>query len=169
MAKKLKTKALTTKEQRLMRYNDIITKYKKYFKAGHSLTRKQFVQLFGISNIKHTGTYEEVHRSNLRLVSAQVEINMLMRENGLYLASSDYYQNFSVGTKERTKREVVRYSSEIDINNNCTTRLEDKLTSRVKAGTWGTYNKVPSGTIKRLSSYSETPRHTRTRVRVKQI
>lgn len=166
---KSKKRNPTKKELRLHMYNDIIVKNKKYFRAGKSLTRQQFVQLFRIPHIMHSGTYEEIHRSNLRLLNAQKEINMLMRENGLYVASSDYYQFFDIVNKERTKAEIIRYSAEVDITSNCTTRLEDKLKSRVKAGTWGTYNKVPSNTISQIATYKESKRHTRTRIRVKQI
>ena len=164
-----KKKALTKKQLRLLRYNDIIVKNKKLFKAGQYLTRDAFIRLFNIQGVVSSGTYEEMHRSNLKLVTAQTEINMLMRENGLYIASEDYYQFFNVVNKDRVKAEVVRYSAGIDINNACTGRLEAKLKTRTQANTWGVYNKVPRSEIERMGNYKETVRHTRVKKRVSQI
>jgi hypothetical protein len=156
----------TSKELRLMRFNDIITKNKKAFRAGKFLTKDAFVNLFRIDYDTGNGTYPEVHRANLKLVQYQTEINMLMRENGLYLRSEDYYEFFRIGNKDRVKTEVIRYSAEVDINRACTTRLENNLKTRVKAGTWGTYNRVPTSVIQQMSNYSETKRHIKTKYRV---
>mgnify|MGYP001062692965 CR=1 FL=1 len=163
------TKTMTEKQLRLKAYNDIIVKNKKFFRAGQNLSRSQFIAMFNIPLLATSNDYEELHRDNLRLVAAQTEINMLMRENGLYLRSSNYYQNFSIVDKERTKAEVLRYSSEVDINRACTTRLETKLTERVRAGTWGTYNRVSDQDIANMGNHTETRRHKNTRVRVKFI
>jgi hypothetical protein len=162
-------KTFTEKQLRLKKYNDIIVKNKKQFKAGQSLTRTQFIKLFQIPVKSTSKSYEEIHKDNLKLVAAQNELNLLMRENGLYLRSSDYYQNFHITDKERTKSQVLRYSSEVDINRACTTRLESNLVNRVRAGTWGTYNKLSDDTIKNLSNHSESKRHKNTRIRVKYI
>jgi hypothetical protein len=158
---------ITAKQQRLIRYNDIITTNKTLFKAGSTMTRDSFVFLFKIPDIVNTGTYEEVHRANLKLVRAQMEINRLMRENGLYLESNNYYNSFSVVKKPKTKKTIVRYSAEVDINNYCTTRLETKLQERVKAKTWGTYNKVSRGVILNMDNNYKTERHKATINRVK--
>lgn len=159
--------ALTAKQQRLVQYNDIITRNKKLFKPGCTLSRKDFVALFAIQNIQTKGAYAKVHRSNLKLVQVQMEINMLMRENGLYLKSNDYYSSFSVAEKKQAKNTIIRYSAEVDINNYCTTRLENKLKERVTAGTWGTYKKVASGIIANMSHNYKTLRHSATINRVK--
>jgi len=159
----------TEKQLRLKRYNDVIVKNKKQFKAGQSLTRAELIKLFNIQIPQNNKSYEDEHKANLRLVAAQNELNLLMRENGLYLRSSDYYQNFHVVDKEQTKNQVIRYSSEVDVNRACTTRLESSLVNRVRAGTWGTYNKVSDDTIKNMSTTSESKRHKNTRIRVKYI
>lgn len=158
---------ITTKQQRLIDYNNTITTNKTLFKAGSTITRDSFVFLFKIPDIVNTGTYEEVHRSNLKLVRTQMEVNKLMRENGLYLESNNYYNSFTVVKKPKTKKTIVRYSAEVDINDYCTTRLEAKLQERVKAKTWGTYNKVSQGVILNMDNNYKTARHKATINRVK--
>lgn len=162
-------KKFTEKQLRLKKYNDIIVKNKKQFKAGQSLTRAEFIELFNIEIQQNNKSYEDVHKDNLKLVAAQNELNLLMRENGLYLRSSNYYQNFHIVDKEQTKNQVIRYSSEVDVNRACTTRLESNLGDRVRAGTWGTYNKVSDDTIKNMSTTTKSKRHENTRIRVKYI
>jgi len=163
------TKKQPSKKQlRLMMFNDIITKNKKAFRSGKFLTKDAFIKLFRINYNTGSGTYAEIHRANLKLVQYQTEINMLMRENGLYLRSEDYYEFFRIGNKDRVKTEVIRYSAEVDINRACTTRLENNLKTRVKAGTWGTYNRVPNSVIEQMDTYSETKRHIKTKHRVTQ-
>ena len=160
---------LTKAQQRLAQYNDIIANNKNLFKVGSTMDRKQFVKLFNIQNIKHTGSYQEIHRSNLKLVAVQQDVNKLMRENGLYFKSGDYYSHFSVAKKEPTKNTIIRYSSEVDINKNCTERLYAKMDQRVKAGTWGKYNKLNSQAISHIGNYKPTARHVNTINRVKII
>jgi hypothetical protein len=125
--------------------------------------------LFNIPNIAITGSYKQIHSSNLKLVSVQVEINQLMRENGLYLQTEDYYTVFKVAPLKKTKNTVIRYSAEVDINRYCTSRLEARLKQRVKAGTWGTYQSVPTATIARIGSSSVSQRHATTINRVNNI
>lgn len=144
--------AYTKKQQRLMAYNDVITKNKKRFKAGVTLTRNEFINLFGITGIVSRGNYKNVHRSNMKLVQAQTEINMLMRENGLNMRSSDYYSEFKVSDKERTKNTIVRYGAEVDRFNSCVSRLADTMEARVNKKTWGTYNRVPKKRVLTLDS-----------------
>jgi hypothetical protein len=160
---------LTKEQLQLVQYNNVIVKNKAKFKKGASMTRDEFVKLFNVQDIVNTGEYAEVHRSNLRLVGVQMQVNRLMRENGLYIASSDYYSNFEVLKKEKTKKTVLRYSAEVDINSACTNRLETKLTERVKANTWGTYNNVSVGRISNMHSSNTTRRHMNTIKRVKTI
>lgn len=164
-------KKLTKKQERLLKYNDIITRNKKLFKPGSVFGREELALFFGVTNIVSKGNYKKVHQSNLQLVQLQTEINLLMRENGLYMRSSDYYSNFEVVNKKRTKATVVRYSSEVDINRYCTTRLEARLTDRIQNNTWGTYNKVNRNTVLALGgSYpSPTPRHAATIQRMSDI
>jgi len=141
------SKSKTEKHKRLLAYNDVITKNKVKFKAGSKLTRAAFVNLFGIPGIVHKGSYQKVHRANLALVRAQTEINALMAENGLYVSSRDYYNEFYVRDKNYTKSTIERFSTEVDVFDACTTRLEVKMTSRVNAGTWGRYNKLSAPVI----------------------
>lgn len=151
-------KQYTSKQLRLMRYNDIITLNKSLFKAGRVMSRKDFAKLFNIP-ITTSGKYEDIHRSNLRLMGAQQEINMLMRENGMYIQSRDYYSEFKVADINKTKDTVVRFSTEVDVYSSCTTRLEAKLKDRRQKKTWGTYNKVPTNVVEGLTSYGPTRRH----------
>lgn len=160
---------LTAKQLRLQKYNNIILNNLQKFKAGASMTRADFVNLFNIPNIAITGSYKQIHRSNLKLVSVQVEINQLMRENGLYLQTEDYYTIFKVAPLKKTKSTVIRYSAEVDINHYCTSRLEAKLKQRVKAGTWGTYQNVFPSTIAKMGNKPITQRHATTINRVKSI
>lgn len=158
-----------TKKQRLLAYNKTITSFKAKFKAGKVMTREDFVDLFNIPDIVHKGTYAEVHRSNLRLVQAQTEINVLMRENGLYLSSRDYYSEFYVRDMDYTKAAIKRLSANVDICNAYATRLEDRMVKRIKNGNWGTYNKVKPSYINNMGFPEPSPRHKATIKRVKHI
>lgn len=160
----------TSKQVRIAGYNDIITRNKAKFKAGKSLTRKEFVALFNIPNITNKGSYKKVHLSNLRLVRAQTEINALMRENGLYLSSKDYYNEFYVRDKNYTKSVIERMSSGVDVNTTMASRMESSMTARVGKGTWGSYNKVPAKTVKNMQVTSvPTARHQQVIQRIKQL
>jgi hypothetical protein len=159
----------TAKQKRLSFYNDILTYNKSLFRAGRSISRRDFVKLFNISNIVHNGTYEEIQRANLALVAAQQEINMLMRENGLYMKSENYYGSFKVVEKDNTKNTILRYSGGVDVFNGCTSRLEVKMKERVNANTWGRYNRVSQSVIAQMPLYQESTRHKRARIRVSQI
>lgn len=140
-------KKLTKKQERLLKYNDIITRNKKFFRPGSVFNRDELALFFSLSDIVSKGSYKKVHKANLKLVQLQTEINLLMRENGLYMRSSDYYTKFEVVNKKRTKAAVIRYSAEVDINRYCTTRLEARLKEKENNNNWGTYNKVPVETI----------------------
>lgn len=141
----------TARDKRIALYNKIITKNKTKFKAGKSLSRKDFVALFGIQNIAHKGPYAKVHRANLRLVQAQNEINTLMQENGLYLSSKNYYSEFYVRDKDYTKAVIERMSDTVDTFDVKTQRILGAMENRVTAGTWGTYNKVTAKTNSNLN------------------
>ena len=143
---------LTEKQIRMLGFNDVIAKNKAKFIPGKKFTRKQFIKLFKLTSIVDGKTIPEMMRSNLDLVSFQTEINKLMRENGLYIASKNYYTEFHVAPINKTKDTVVRYSAEVDINRICTNRLEDRLTARVKNNTWGNYNKLPRPLVLALAS-----------------
>lgn len=160
---------LTKKQRRLAHYNDILTYNKTLFRAGRSISRQTFVNLFSVPDIVHSGTYEEIQRSNLKLVAVQQEINMLMRENGLYMKSENYYGDFKVVEKEPTKNTILRYSGGVDVFNGCTSRLEMKMKERVDAKTWGRYNRVSNSDIAQMPMYAESARHRRAINRVKHI
>lgn len=156
---------LTQKHIRLFRYNSIITRNKAKFEAGMKLTRKQFVRMFSIRGIVHEGTYKDVHRSNLRLVQVQKELNVLMRENGLYIQSRDYYSEFLVQSKNATKNTVKRYSRGIDLTSAMTDRLDARMEERCKEGTWGTYR--PVDVLETQAHIEPSRNHLRTSERVK--
>ena len=163
-------KTKTAKRLRLDSYNSVITKNKAKFKAGKSLSRADFVALFSIPGIVHKGQYQKVHRSNLTLVQAQTEINSLMAENGLYVSSKNYYTEFYVRDKDRTKHTIERFSTEVDVFSACTTRLESKMTERMDAGTWGRYNKLSASKIDSIVEDKEpSKRHKRVIERIKLI
>ena len=157
---------LTIKQQRLVDYNNIIVANLSKFRSGSSLCRKEFVKLFNITAIVNVGTYSQVHTSNLKLLQVQTELNVLMRENGLYLKSQDYYSKFLVLDKKATKTNIIRYSSEVDINTSCTTRLENRMKNRVSSKTWGHYSAVSTSSIQNLA-HVPSVRHSRTIQRVK--
>jgi len=144
--------SLTKKQQRMIKYNEIIAKNKTAFKAGKFFTRNDFIKIFELV-IPSTGTHKEMTKANLDLVQAQAEINMLMRENGLYIRSRDYYSEFHVSEKAKTKRTVLRYRKESDVMDHCGDRLKACMGQRIKAGTWGTYNKVPISRIRGMRPY----------------
>lgn len=158
---------LTKKQQRLVAYNDIITKNKSAFKAGMSMDRADFIAMFNIQGIVDKGKYKDIQNSNLRLVQAQSEINMLMRENGLCMKSKDYYSKFLVADKEATKNTIIRYSSEIDRYDDRAMDLENRMDARIQRKTWGTYNRVNAKLIPALGKFSSSNRHENTKNRVK--
>ncbi|AGM47221.1 hypothetical protein AD45P2_00250 [Alteromonas phage vB_AmaP_AD45-P2] len=149
----------TQKQLRLKRYNDIIAKNKKLFAAGSTLTRDKFVSLFAVPDVVTAGNYVDVQRSNLRLVTAQTEINMLMRENGLYIRSKDYYSSFHVVEKKQTKNVIARYSSEVDVNRHCVSRLEMSFANKVKSNNWGQYDQLTEQQILNLDTAFVSRRH----------
>lgn len=133
---------ITKRQQRLIDFDNIITKNKTLFKAGSTISRADLVKLFSIPKIYNTGSYAKVHRSNLKLVAVQMDINWLMRANGLYLKSKNYYNEFHVCEKEPTKNTIVRYAGEAEIQESCEVQLDRGMVTRLSAGTWGTYNRV---------------------------
>jgi len=144
--------ALTKKQQRLVKYNDIITRNKKYFKTGQYFTRDAFIRMFELG-LPSEGDYKTMTKANLDLVQAQTEINLLMRENGLYIRSADYYSEFHVAEKAKTKRTVLRYRKESEVMGSCNSRLKGCMQERINAGTWGTYNKVSIDRIRGMKPY----------------
>lgn len=160
---------LTKKQTRLKLYNDIIVQNRKHFKSGITLTRRQFVKMFNIKGIVHKGNFKDVHKANLELVHVQAEVNTLMRENGLYLKSKDYYSEFSIATKTKVKSTVARFSKEVDVYSACADRLISNVEKRTTAGTWGTYRKVPLYTIAKLGEIRDSKRHLRTITRLRAI
>ena len=160
----------SAKKQRLVAYNSIITTNKAKLKAGKTMSRVDFVALFGITKIVNKGSYAKVHRANLRLVQAQAEINALMAENGLYLSSRDYYNEFYVRDKNYTKHTIERFSNEVDVYSACTSRLEVNLTQRVTAGTWGRYNKLSAAKVDSIASKKpKSARHQQVIQRIKMV
>lgn len=153
---------LTKKQQRLKDYNDIIMLNRKSFKAGTTLTRRQFTKMFNIKGVVHKGNYKDVHKSNLILLKVQADVNALMRENGLYLKSKNYYGEFSIVNKSRVKSTVARFSKEVDVYRACTNRLITNVEKRTNAGTWGTYRRVPLASISKMGEVSDSKRHLRT-------
>lgn len=161
--------AYTAKQQRLINYNKIITANKFKLKAGMELTRDEFVNMFGITGIVNHGHYMSIQESNLKLVSVQNEINMLMRENGLYMKSKNYYSKFVVATKDFTKNTIIRYSSEVDRCEAVATRLEARMVTRLQNKNWGLYNKVDNKTIGSIGKFTDSVRHATTKHRVRQF
>lgn len=137
---------LTKRMQRLLDYDRIMATSRKHFRAGSYLSRDQLITMFnlqGVSKLGHmNGTYAEQHRENLRLVAVQQDINHLLRANGLYMRSMDYYTSFQICRKEQTKNTIVRYAGQIERNDSCEVQLDAGMVQRVQAGTWGTYNRV---------------------------
>lgn len=141
-----RVKAKLSKHDQLLRdYDDVLTKNKKLFKAGCMISRKDLVTLFGVQGDVTTGSYKRQHKANLRLVRVQNTINYLMRANGLYLKSKDYYSEFHVCQKDQTKSVIVRYAAGVDTQDSCEVQLDTGMITRLNAGTWGTYNRVYHG------------------------
>jgi hypothetical protein len=155
------------KYNRLKAYNDIITKNKKSFKAGVTVSRANFITMFGLKGIVDTGNYKDVHKSNLKLVKAQTEINKLMNQSGLHVKSSDYYSEFTISNKERTKNEITRYSAKVERNLMATSTLENQMNLRLQRKNWGTYNRLKATTIRNLDNTPTSPRHQAVLNRVK--
>ena len=161
------TKKITAKKLRLQAYNKIIARNKKLFQQGKSISCETFANLFGLEDIVTVGTYKELHRSNLRLVTLQNELNLLMRENGLYIHSTNYYTTFTVSERNVAKSTAIRYSSTVDVAKSCTQRLSDNYIQRVKDDTWGTYNKLSVAQIDDLLEPVTSTRHERVKSRIK--
>lgn len=157
---------LTTKQQLLVDYDNIITKNKKHFKVGQRFTRNDFIKMFSL-NLPSSGTYKVMHRANLKLVQVQNMVNMLMRENGLYIKSEDYYNEFVVVEKDATKDTILRYRKESETYLDCNARLSASMGSRIKAGTWGTYNKVGVTRITNMNEYQPSTAYKRDLKKIK--
>lgn len=127
----------------------IITANSSMFSAGNVMSQQDLVKLFNIKGVKTTGSYKELHRSNLVVMTMVQHINKLMRANGLYLASKDYYTEFHVKEKKATRNTVVRYSAQVEKNESCEVQLETAMVQRLKAGTWGHYRSCYTATGKR--------------------
>lgn len=129
--------------------DSIITANSSMFAAGSTMTQQDLVNLFNIKGVKTTGSYQEIHRSNLRVMTVVRHINKLMRANGLYLASKKYYTEFHVKEKKATRNTVVRYSAQVEKNESCEVQLETAMVQRINAGTWGHYRSCYTSTGKR--------------------
>lgn len=138
------------KLKRLKEINQIITANKHKFKTGNVFTAEEFGFMFGYYGVTTKGSYKNVQRSNLKLVSIQGDVNQLMRENGLYLRSRNYYSFFEVCDIEKTKNTVLRYRAEADNTAVYNQDLLNTLQMRHSNNNWGTYNKVTVGRIKAI-------------------
>lgn len=157
--KRVKT-VLTTKQQRLWEYAKIISGNKKTFSTGSVISRQDLVNILGLENITNKGNAKNIMRSNLALVDAQVVLNTILRESGLYIKSKDYYSEFHVACVEQTKDAIARYSSEVDTNRDCTDRLEATLKQQRAAGTWGKPVKLLKAQVITLGQTIQSKRHT---------
>ena len=150
---------MNARQKKLIEYNKIITQNKKLFKTGSKISRFKFASIFKVKGIRGKRTPQEYMSASLELVKTQTLANVLMRENGLYIRSKNYYSSFEVAELPKTKNTVVRYSAEVEINSVCTKRLETKLTERENEGTWGYYRSVPKNQILRMTGRASSPRH----------
>ena len=108
---------LTTRHQDLLAYDKTINANKGMFTLGNTITRAALVNTFSIDvdpSPKAVGTYKDLQTDNLTLVGAQRCINDVLNHNGLHIKSHDYYSEFVVCEKERTKRMVVLHSARIE-------------------------------------------------------
>lgn len=153
---------LTTRQQALVHYDNVITKNKKQFKAGQRFTRDAFIRMFSL-NLPSTGSYKIMHRANLKLVQVQNDVNLLMRESGLYLKSVDYYNEFVILEKEATKRVILRYQQKSEEASKSNSYLTASMGARIKAGTWGTYNKAGTKRISSIKQYEPSTAYTNQR------
>ncbi len=151
----------TLKQQRLANINTILVNNSAVIQSGLTLSREEFIELFDIEDVVNIGDYQKVHRSNLKLLSMQTDINLLLRESGLYMTSEEYYSYFHIMEKENTKQTILRYSSEVDICKTSTDNLENCMVSRTKSKTWGHYANVSTETIKSITKKPKSVRHIR--------
>jgi hypothetical protein len=135
-----------TKRLSLLAVDKILSANRKRLRPGKVLSRAEFVSMLQLSDIqknpKAKGSYVDLHRENMKLVAEQQRVNKLMRLNGLYLKSKDYYSEFEVCSKDDTKGTIVRYAGQVDRNVVCEETLDSHMVSRLVSGTWSTYNRV---------------------------
>lgn len=155
-----------TKAQRIAAYQKILVANKHKVKAGYSMTRKQFTRLFKLVGITHKGSFDDVHRSNMLLVQAQNEINSLLATSGMYMSSRGYYGEFYIRDQAETKNVVERMSGRVDTYDASTQRLLGNMESRVRAGTWGKYNKTNKN---QAAVAVDDTRHTNVKARLKLV
>lgn len=139
-------------------YRTIINKNKHRFAVGKTFKRKSFCRMFRIKGVVHQGTFHQIQRSNLELVSVQTKINKILMEQGLVLKSRNYYSEFYIADKASTKSKIVKHSEQAEDHKFLSDGLEKNMTYRIKAGTWGNYSNtvVPPITASSHPGYSKT-------------
>lgn len=143
--------------KRLKEINQIITANKQKFKSGKIFTAEEFGFMFGYYGVTTRGSYKAMQKSNLKLVAIQGDVNKLMRENGLYLRSRNYYSFFEVCDIKQTKNTVLRYRAEADNTSTYNQDLLSNLQMRHDKDNWGTYNKVAVDRIKAIVDRQPSP------------
>lgn len=119
----------------------IISKNRDSLKAGSSITRDEFIEMFGVTGVTATNktrsTYQSLHSQHLKLVAIQRRVNKILRCSGLTMRSKNYGSTFYVCDKEQTKAAIVRHAAMVDRHTYCEELLEANLDRRLTAGTWG--------------------------------
>lgn len=111
------TKLTLTKQQKKAlqqttdKYAQVVINNKELFKAGTEFTEQEFCKLFNLQTNDKFTTYKDTHRNQLRKVSEQSKLNLVLAVRGLYLKSIDYGSTFKVLQKNQVQWEVSRYSS----------------------------------------------------------
>jgi hypothetical protein len=135
-------------------YQQIINNNSHRFQTGSVIKRRTFCKLFRAKKIVHEGGFAEVQRSNLTLVGIQAEVNRILRHSGLVMKSRDYYSEFYICSLKQTADKVLAYQEKSEVHRHCSNVLEKATIQRLKAGTWGVYNKHA---ITPLQAVSEPP------------
>ena len=111
------TKLIMSKQQKKAlqqttdNYAQVVLNNKELFKAGVEFTEEEFCKMFNLPTNDTFKTYKDTHRNQLRKVSEQSKLNLVLAVRGLYLKSIDYGSTFKVLQKDQVQWEVSRYSS----------------------------------------------------------
>lgn len=160
---------MTKSFKRLVFLNTVISNNKKLFKPGAIINRETFISLCNLSEVKNKQDFKEYQRVNLSIVSTQNQLNVLLRESGLYIKSKNYYSSFTILKKDQLKNKIINYSSSTDRLKSTTNRILDKTAEKLKNKEWGKYKKLDIYELQNLYNYEVTERHTRTIKRVTRL
>ena len=109
--KRTNTKALAI----VTAMNNLISANKASFKAGSTMSAKDFLslaaQISGLNAPAYSANPSNVSKYNLQIVGAYTKFNKLLAARGLVIKAKDYYSSFTIVDSSRVTAEVERISA----------------------------------------------------------